>query len=111
MTELILSDGLGDTCRVAHPVADPIGQFRGQGGHHDECIGFGVLHVLLMLSFDDDVVYNGMLRNGSQACLLPKLNELGIIKWAVLVPCLWPVWGEGCRFAQGLGQLACDRDR
>ena len=93
-----------------HPVADPIGQLRGQGGCHNEHIGLGVPHVLLTSSFDDNMVCNGMLHNGSQVGLLPKLNELGLIEWAVLILCPWSVWGEYCCFSQGLGQLAHDRD-
>ena len=110
MTELILSDGFGDTRGVTCPVADPIGQLRGQGGCYDEGIRLGVLHMLLTLSFDDDVVRNGTLREGSQVGLLPKLDELGFIEWAVLVPCSWLVWGECCCFAQELGQLSHDGD-
>ena len=92
-------------------MANPIGQFRGQGGRYNEGIGLGVPHVLLMLSFDDDVVRNGTLRKGSQVGLLPKLDELGFIEWAVLVPRSWSVQGECCCFAQGLGQLSHDRDQ
>ena len=92
-------------------VADPIGQLRGQSGRHDESIGLGVLHVLLMSFFDDDVMRNGTLRKGSQVGLFPKLNELGFIKWAVLVPHSWSVQGECCCFAQGLGQLSHDGDQ
>ena len=106
MTKLILSAGFGDTGGVACPVADPKCQFRGQGSHHNECIRLGVPHVLLMPSFGDDVMWNG-----SQVGLLPKLDELGIIEWAVLIPHSWLVRGEGCHFAQGPGQLACDRDQ
>ena len=110
MTELILSDGLGDTSRVTCPVANPIGQLRGQSGCHDEGIGLGVLYMLLMSSFDDDMVRNGTLHNGSQVGLLPKLNELGLIKRAYLVPCSWSVWGECCCFSPGPGQLSRDGD-
>ena len=39
-----------------------------------------------MPSFDDNVVCNGMLCKGSQVGLLPKLDELGFIEQAVLVP-------------------------
>ena len=92
-------------------MADPIGQLRGQGGRYDEGIGLGVLHVLLMPSFDDDMVRNGTLHNGSQVGLLPKLDELGFIEQAVLVPRSWSVWGECCCFAQGPGQLSCDGDQ
>ena len=66
---------------------------------------------VLTPSFDDDVVRNGTLRKGSQVGLLPKLDELGFIEQAVLVPCSWSVWGEHCCFAQGLGQLSHNRDR
>ena len=83
----------------------------GQSGRHDEGIGLGVPHVLLTSSFDENVVCDGTLCKGSQVGLLPKLNELGLIEWAVLVPCSWSVWGECCCFAQGLGQLSRDGDR
>ena len=89
-------------------MADPIGQLRGQGGRYDEGIRLGVPHVLLMPSFDYDVVHNGMLHEGSQVGLLPKLDELGFIERAVLVPRSWSVWGERCCFAQGPGQLSRD---
>ena len=89
-------------------MADPIGQLRGQSGRHDEGIGLGVPHVLLTSSFDDDVVRNGTLRKGSQVSLLPKLDELGFIEQAVLVPCSRSVWGERCCFAQGPGQTEID---
>ena len=111
MTELILSDGFGDTGGVTCPVANPIGQLRGQGGRYDEGIGLGVPHVLLTPSFDDNVVHNGTLCEGSQVGLLPKLNELGFIERAVLIPRSWSVWGECCCFAQGPGQLSHDGDR
>ena len=110
MTELILSDGFGDTGGVMCPVADPIGQLRGQGGRYNEGIGLGVPHVLLTPSFDDDMVCNGTLCKGSQVGLLPKLDELGFIERAVLVPRLWSVRGERCCFAQGLGKLSHDGD-
>ena len=111
MTKLILSDGFGDTGGVTCPVANPIGQLRGQSGRHDEGIGLGVPYVLLMSSFDDDVVCNSTLHTGSYVGLLPKLDELGFIKQAVPVPHPWSVWGEHCCFAQGLGQLSRDGDR
>ena len=111
MTELILSDGFGDTSGVTCPVADPIGQLRGQSGRHGEGIGLGVPHVLLTSSFDDNMVCNHTLHKGSQVGLLPKLDELGFIKRAVLVPRSWLVWEERCCFAQGPGQLSRDRDR
>ena len=92
-------------------MADPIGQLRGQGGRYNEGIRLGVPHVLLTPSFDDDVVRNGTLREGSQVGLLPKLNELGFIEQAVVVPRSWSVWEERCCFSQGTGQLSHDRDR
>ena len=93
------------------PSGQPNSQLRGQSGHHEEGIGLGVPYVLLTSSFDDDVVCNGTLRKGSQVGLLLKLNELGFIEQAVLVPHSWPVHGECCCFAQGPGQLSCDRDQ
>ena len=81
------------------PVANPVGQLRGQSGCHNEGIGLGVPYELLTSSFDDDVVCNGVLCDGGSIGLLPKLDELGLIERAVLVPCLWPVWGERCCFA------------
>ena len=99
MTELILADGFGDTGWVTRPVANPVGQLRGQSGRHNEGIGLGVPYELLTSSFDDDVVCNGALRDGDSIGLLPKLDELGLIEWAVLVPRSWPVRGERCCFA------------
>ena len=92
-------DGFGDTSWVMCPVADPVGKLRGQSGHHNEGIRLGVPYELLTSSFDDDVVRNGALHDGGSIGLLPKLDELGLIERAVLVPRSWPVRGEHCCFA------------
>ena len=84
-------------------MANPIGQLRGQSGHHDEGIGLGVPHVLLTSSFDDDVVRNSTLCKGSQVGLLSKLDEQGLIEWAVLVPRSWLVGESAAVLPKGWG--------